>query len=85
MSCGVPVVASNAGGLPEVVQDGASGYLFPVGATDEMARAGIRVLSDDAHRKKLSAQARAIAEERFSTQAIVPRYEALYERVLTGK
>ena len=85
MACGAPVVASNAGGLPEVVQDGVSGYLLPVGAIDEMAQASIRVLSDDAHRKLLSTQARAIATERFSAKAIVPRYEALYERVLAGK
>jgi len=85
MSCGAPVVASNAGGIPEVVQDGVSGYLLPVGAIEEMAQAGIRVLTDDALRKRLSTQARAIAVERFSTQSIVPRYEALYERVLAGK
>ncbi|MEQ1857752.1 MAG: N-acetyl-alpha-D-glucosaminyl L-malate synthase BshA, partial [Longimicrobiales bacterium] len=48
MSCGAPVVASNAGGLPEVVEHGVSGYLLPVGAIDEMAQAGIRILSDDA-------------------------------------
>ncbi len=85
MACGAPVVASNAGGLPEVVEHGVSGYLLPVGAIDEMAEAGIRILSDDAHRKRLSAASRAIATERFSANAIVPRYEALYERVLATK
>jgi N-acetyl-alpha-D-glucosaminyl L-malate synthase BshA len=85
MSCGVPVVASEAGGLPEVVQHGVSGYLLPVGDVGAMAAAGIRILSDDGLRKRLSEGARAAALERFSTKAIVPRYEALYERVLAAK
>ena len=85
MACGAPVVASNAGGLPEVIEDGVSGYLFPVGAIDEMAEAGVHILSDDAFRKQMSLAARALAVERFSAGAIVPMYEALYERVLAGK
>ncbi|MSR21452.1 MAG: N-acetyl-alpha-D-glucosaminyl L-malate synthase BshA [Gemmatimonadetes bacterium] len=85
MACGAPVVASNAGGLPEVIEDGVSGYLFPVGAIDEMAAAGVRILSDDAFRKQMSLAARRLAVERFSADAIVPMYEALYERVLAGK
>ena len=82
MACGAPVVASAAGGLPEVVQDGVTGYLLPVGATDEMAEAGVRILCDEAHAKKLSAAGRNLAVERFSASAIVPQYEALYERVV---
>jgi len=81
MACGAPVVASNAGGLPEVVADGVTGYLLPVGAIDQMAEAGVRILSDPEHAKALSKAARALALERFSATAIVPRYEALYDRV----
>jgi N-acetyl-alpha-D-glucosaminyl L-malate synthase BshA len=84
MACGSPVIASNAGGLPEVVEDGVSGYLLPVGATDAMAEAGVRILKDDALRRKMRAAARKIAVEKFSADAIVPQYEALYERVLAG-
>jgi N-acetyl-alpha-D-glucosaminyl L-malate synthase BshA len=83
MACGAPVVASRAGGLPEVVADGVTGYLLPVGAIDEMAEAGVRVLSDGALAKQLSEAARALTVERFSAEAIVPRYEALYDRVLS--
>ena len=83
MACGAPVVASQAGGLPEVVADGVTGYLLPVGAVDEMAEAGVRVLSDEALAKQLSEAARALTVERFSAEAIVPRYEALYDRVLS--
>jgi len=84
MACGAPVVASNAGGLPEVVTDGEAGYLLPVGAIDQMADAGVRVLSDPDLARRLSEGARALAVERFSARAIVPRYEALYERVLSA-
>jgi N-acetyl-alpha-D-glucosaminyl L-malate synthase BshA len=84
MACGAPVVASLAGGLPEVVEDDVSGYLLPVGAIDEMAEAGVRILSDPGLADRLSKGARTLAVERFSAKAIVPRYEALYERVAGG-
>lgn len=82
MASGAPVIASRVGGLPEVVDHGVSGYLFPVGATDEMAEAGVRILTDDAHHASLAAAGRRIAVERFSADAVVPRYEALYRRVV---
>ncbi len=85
MACGAPVVSSNAGGLPEVVEDGVSGYMLPVGAIAEMAEASVRILTDDALRSRMSQAARRLAVERFSATAIVPRYEALYERVLAAK
>ena len=49
-----------------------------------MAEAGVRILNDDAFRKKMRVAARRIAVEKFSTDRVVPRYEALYERVLAG-
>ncbi|MGD2044607.1 MAG: N-acetyl-alpha-D-glucosaminyl L-malate synthase BshA [Gemmatimonadota bacterium] len=82
MASGAPVVASNAGGLPEVIEDGETGFMLPVGDIDGMAAAGVRILCDDALRKRMSAAGRGLAEERFSIGKIVPRYEALYERVL---
>ncbi len=85
MACGAPVIASRVGGLPDVVSHGVSGYLFPVGAVDEMAEAGVRILTDDDHRKSLSAAGRRIAVERFSASAVVPMYEAYYRRVLNGE
>ena len=82
MACGAPVVASKVGGLPDVVEDGVTGHLLPVGDVEAMAEAGVRILSDDEYRKKLSDAGRALAEERYSIEAVVPGYEALYERVL---
>lgn len=85
MACGAPVIASSAGGLPEVVEHGASGYLFPPGSVREMAEAGIAVLTDPALRRSLSEAGRRVAVERFSASAVVPMYERLYERVAAGR
>jgi len=49
-----------------------------------MAAAGVKILTDDTYRKKLSAAGRELAEKCFAIDVIVPRYEALYERVLAG-
>ncbi len=82
MVCGVPVVVSNAGGLPELVADGEGGFVFPIGDTKAMADCIVGLLSDPAElaRQKELARARAIRE--FSTDLIVDRYEALYRRLL---
>jgi N-acetyl-alpha-D-glucosaminyl L-malate synthase BshA len=81
MACGVPVVATNIGGIPEVVTDGEAGYLAPVGDVDAMAEAGIALLSDNAGWKRASVAARHAAE-RYSADRIVPEYEAYYSEVL---
>jgi N-acetyl-alpha-D-glucosaminyl L-malate synthase BshA len=82
MACGAPVVASNVGGLPEVIEHGTSGYLFDVGDIDAMAEAGLRIMGDDEHWRSLSEAGRALAEERFSSERVVPQYERYYEQVL---
>lgn len=84
LACGAPVVASRVGGLPEVVEDGVNGYLFPVGAVEDMADAGVALLSDEALHARFAEAGRALAVERFSARSVVPRYEAYYERVLEG-
>ncbi|MEE2846480.1 MAG: N-acetyl-alpha-D-glucosaminyl L-malate synthase BshA [Gemmatimonadota bacterium] len=82
MACGAPVVASNVGGLPEVIEHGTSGYMFDVGDIDAMAEAGLRIMGDDEHWRSLSEAGRALAEERFSSARVVPQYERYYEQVL---
>ncbi|MEQ9397963.1 MAG: N-acetyl-alpha-D-glucosaminyl L-malate synthase BshA [Longimicrobiales bacterium] len=84
LACGAPVVASRVGGLPEVVEDGVNGYLFPVGSVEDMADAGVALLSDEALHARFAEAGRALAVERFSARSVVPRYEAYYERVLEG-
>ena len=84
MACGTPVIATNTGGLPEVMVHGETGFLFDLGAVDEMAEAGLSLLQDDQEWVRFSRAARARAVEHFSTRAVLPRYEALYREVMAG-
>lgn len=80
MACGVPVVTSDVGGLPEVVPQAPGGFMAPVGDVDAMAAAGLSVLTDDAAWAEGSRIARRAAE-RFSADHVVRLYEACYEEV----
>jgi glycosyltransferase involved in cell wall biosynthesis len=82
MTSEVPVVATRAGGLPEVVEDGVTGYLLPVGDVEGMAARGIEILGDDELRRKMGKRGRELAVERFDDQKIVPLYREMYSRVL---
>jgi len=83
MTSGVPVIASNIGGIPEVVEHGVGGYLAPVGDVDQMATDAVRLLSDCDLWESFSAAGRERAVKSFSYEQIVPQYEAIYERVLS--
>lgn len=84
LSCEVPVIATRVGGLPEVVDDGRTGYLLPVGDVDAMAAAAARLLADDALRARLGAEGRRQALARFAEDDIVARYRDVYRRTLDG-
>ncbi len=81
MACGVPVVGSRAGGLPEVVEDGISGILEPPGSVEAMGRRAVELLRDPArHAAMVEA---AVARGRlFDANRIVPMYEALYREMI---
>jgi len=81
MSCEVPVVTTLAGGLPEVVVDGETGFLCPVGDVDGMAAAAVRLLTDEGLRRRMGDAGRRRAVEVFSQSAVVQRYRTIYERV----
>jgi L-malate glycosyltransferase len=81
MACGVPVLSSDVGGLPEVMPDPPAGYMLPVGDVEAMAEAVMPVLTDNDLWYEASARARSKAE-RFSSDRIVPMYENYYEEVL---
>jgi glycosyltransferase involved in cell wall biosynthesis len=82
LSCGVPVIATAVGGVPEVVEDGKNGFLLPVGDVEGMARAALTLLTDNARHTEFRAAARQRAVEHFDTPLIVPQYEAHYREVL---
>ena len=77
----VPVISSNTGGLPEVNEDGVSGFLSDVGNVDEMAKNALSILRDPEVLKQFKNQAKEVSQK-FDTQAIVPMYEAVYKKAL---
>jgi len=82
IASGVPVIASDVGGIPEVIEHGKTGYLAPVGDVAAMSEYAIRLLQDEAQHARFSADARAQARQRFDYQLIIPQYERLYEHTL---
>jgi N-acetyl-alpha-D-glucosaminyl L-malate synthase BshA len=82
MACEVPVVASNVGGLPEVIEDGRSGFLHPVDDVEGMARSGKRVLTDKELHRRVTIAARQRVVDHFCVDRVLPMYEKCYERVL---
>jgi N-acetyl-alpha-D-glucosaminyl L-malate synthase BshA len=82
MASEAAVIATNTGGLPEVVIDGETGYLLPVGDVTGMAERAVEILRDDALRRRMGKRAREVAIERFAEPKIVPMYRELYERVI---
>jgi L-malate glycosyltransferase len=77
MACGSPVVASRAGGLPEVIDDGVSGILEPVGSVEAMGRRAIELLRNPAAHGSMREAAIAKAHQ-YSADLVVPMYESLY-------
>jgi len=84
MCFGCPSVARRVGGIPEVVEDNATGILVPSADAGALARAVESLIKDPARRAAMGRAAQQRARERFSAEAIVPRYEALYRRVCGG-
>lgn len=84
MACGVPVISSNTGGLPEVNVHGYSGFLSNIGDIDDMVKNGILILKDDAVLNEFRENALAHSKE-FSVEKIVPLYEAIYNEALNNK
>lgn len=82
MACQVPVIASDVGGLPEVVKDGKTGYLLPVGAIEQMAAKGINLLSNEELHSQMAAEARRHALGNFPADKIVSQYEEYYQKML---
>jgi L-malate glycosyltransferase len=82
MACEVPVVASRVGGVPEVVDDGETGFLSQVGDVEKMARDAARLLVDKDLHEQMGKSAREAALSRYRTDIVIPQYLQFYENVL---
>ncbi len=83
MACGVPVISSNAGGLPEVNIHGESGFLSDIGDVNEMSNNALKILESPETHNSFRQNAKRIAKN-FETKSIVPLYEEVYKKALTG-
>ncbi|HAI20922.1 MAG TPA: N-acetyl-alpha-D-glucosaminyl L-malate synthase BshA [Clostridiales bacterium UBA8153] len=84
MACGVPVVASLTGGVPEVVPDGECGFLLPVGDVEGMAAGALAILQDTGTACRMALASRRRAVEEFNAEGRVAEYEAFYREVLSA-
>lgn len=81
MACGVPPVATRAGGVPDLITHGVDGFMEEVGDVEAQARRFIELLENPSLHQSMSQSARNTAQSRFCTDLIIPRYEAYYRRV----
>ncbi len=82
MACKVPAIATRVGGVPELIDDGVNGLLYPVGDVAAMAEGVLRLLQDRDRLEVMRDAARKTARTRFCSTMIVPRYVQYYEQVL---
>jgi N-acetyl-alpha-D-glucosaminyl L-malate synthase BshA len=81
MACQVPVIASNAGGIPEIMIQGVTGFMSDVGDVDDMSKRAISILIDDERHNQFKIQALEHAKK-YDLEIVLPKYEAYYEKVL---
>ncbi len=85
MACGVPPVATCAGGLPEVVTHEEDGFLEAVGDIEAQAARVVSLLTNEDLRRRMGAAARNKAQTRFCASLIIPQYEAYYREVIEAR
>ena len=83
MACEVPVIGTNAGGMPEVVEHGADGYLVEPGDVPAAARYAIEILCRPDRGREMGKIARINAKKKFCANDVIPVYEAYYKRILS--
>jgi L-malate glycosyltransferase len=84
MACGVPCVGTKIGGIPEVIEDGKTGYLCELGAVEEAAEKTLRILKDSQLHAYMADAALKKVYEKFHSERIVSQYEWIYHRVIEG-
>ena len=83
-ACGVPVISSSTGGLPEVNIHTETGYIAEIGDISRMARYAVDLLTNESKHARFAKNARNRAVEVFDTASILPQYERFYENVMSG-
>ena len=84
MACKVPAIATRVGGVPELIDDGVTGLLYPVGDVEDMAAGALGLLKDRERLEAMRDAARKTAQKRFCATLVVPQYVKYYEQVLVG-
>ncbi|MEE9165127.1 MAG: glycosyltransferase, partial [Nitrospinota bacterium] len=82
MACGVPVIGTEIGGLPEVISHGETGYLFPIGDTSNMAKEAVKLLNNTETHELFRRQSRKRATQYFNADKIITQYEEFYKEIL---
>ncbi|MGB8028813.1 MAG: N-acetyl-alpha-D-glucosaminyl L-malate synthase BshA [Terracidiphilus sp.] len=82
MACKVPSIATRVGGVPELIDEGVTGLLFPVGDVEGMAHGALSLLNDPARLDAMREAARKEAQKRFCATLVVPQYVRYYEKIL---
>jgi L-malate glycosyltransferase len=85
MACKVPAIATRVGGVPELIDDGVTGLLYPVGDVAAMAAGAVALLKDRARFEAMRDAARKTAQQRFCSTLVLPRYVNYYQSVLNRK
>jgi len=83
-ACGLPLIATQVGGNPEIVYPGENGFLVSVARPEDVAKAALALVDDPALRRRLGSRSREIVEQRFSLETMVQQHELLYEKALAG-
>ncbi|WP_404428348.1 N-acetyl-alpha-D-glucosaminyl L-malate synthase BshA [Sutcliffiella horikoshii] len=82
MACGVPSVGTKIGGIPEVIDDGVTGYLSDVGDVEDIAKNAVRILDNATLHKEFAENAISRVKEHFSSRRIVEQYEDMYKQLI---
>ena len=82
MSCEVPVITTNTGGTPEVVVDGVTGYMSPIGDTKKMSDDALKILNDPSLHTEMKKNSRLRAITHFSESAMINKYEQIYRKMI---
>ncbi|MGD0941949.1 MAG: N-acetyl-alpha-D-glucosaminyl L-malate synthase BshA [Terracidiphilus sp.] len=85
MACKVPSIATRVGGVPELIDDGITGLLYPVGDVEAMAEGAVSLLKDRERLQAMRDAGRKTAQGRFCASLVVPQYVRYYEQVLAGQ